>query len=79
MMNDECVQIWQYIRQNDLIDTFLVSLLFTLNIKYLNINSLFPSTAWLWNSLPPERFPLSYDLSGFKFGVNNHLLSLGSF
>ena len=29
-------------------------------------NSFFPRTARLWNSLPIECFPLTYDLSGFK-------------
>ena len=30
----------------------------------------------LWNSLPAECFPLIYDLSGFKSGVNRHIFSL---
>ena len=29
-------------------------------------NSFFPRTARLWNSLPIEFFPLTYDLNGFK-------------
>ena len=32
-----------------------------------------------WNSLPVECFPLTYDVNGFMFNVNSHLLSLGSF
>ena len=42
-------------------------------------NSFFPCTAKLWNSLPIECFPLTYDLSGFKFRINRHLLTVGSF
>ena len=30
------------------------------------VNSFFPRTARLWNSLPIECFPLTYDLNGFK-------------
>ena len=41
-------------------------------------NSFFPCTARLRNSLPIECFPLTYDLSGFKFRVNRHLLTVGS-
>ena len=35
----------------------------------------FPSTAKLWNSLPPSVFPTSYDLSSFKCRVYGHLRS----
>ena len=31
------------------------------------VNSLFPRTARLWNSLPIECFSLTYNLNGFKF------------
>ena len=34
--------------------------------KDVYVNSFFPCTARLWNSLPIECFPLTYDLSGFK-------------
>ena len=34
------------------------------------INSFFPSTARLWNSLPIEYFPLTCDLSGFKSRIS---------
>ena len=47
--------------------------------KDVYVNSFFPSTAELWNSLPIECFPLTYDLSGFKFRINRHLLTVGSF
>ena len=47
--------------------------------KDVYVNSFFPCTAKLWNSLPIECFPLTYDLSGFKFRINRHLLTVGSF
>ena len=47
--------------------------------KDVYVNSLFPRTVKLWNSLPIECFPLTYDLSGFKFRINRHLLTVGSF
>ena len=33
----------------------------------------------LYNSLPIECFPLTYDLSGFKSRINRHILTVGSF
>ena len=42
-------------------------------------NSFFPRTAKLWNCLPIECFPLTYDLSGLKFRINRHTLTVGSF
>ena len=33
----------------------------------------------LWNSLPIEYFPFTYDLSCFKSGIKRHLLTVGSF
>ena len=47
--------------------------------KNVCVNSFFPHTDRLWNSLPIECFPLSYDLSGFKSRINRHLLIVGSF
>ena len=38
----------------------------------MSVNSLFPCTARHWNSLPAERFPLTYDLKVFKSRVNTH-------
>ena len=43
------------------------------------VNSFFPRTARLWNSLPIECFPLTYDLNGFKSRISRHLLDVGSF
>ena len=42
--------------------------------KDVYVNSLFPCTARLWNSLPIECFPLAYGLNGFKSSINRHLL-----
>ena len=36
-------------------------------------------TARLWNSLPIECFPSTYDLSGFKSRINRHLLLVASY
>ena len=47
--------------------------------KDVYVNSYFPCTARIWNSLPIECFPLTYDLRGFKSRINTYLLSLGSF
>ena len=47
--------------------------------KDVYVNSFFSRTARLWNSLPIECFPLTYDLSGFKSRINRHLLTVGSF
>ena len=46
--------------------------------KGVYVNSFFPRTARLWNSLHIEWFPLTYDLSGFKSRINRHLLTVGS-
>ena len=47
--------------------------------KDVYVNSFFPCTARLWNSLPIECFPLTYDLSGFKSRINRYLLTVDSF
>ena len=47
--------------------------------KDVYVNSWFPRTAKLWDSLPIECFPLTYNLSGFKSRINRHLLTVGSF
>ena len=47
--------------------------------KDVYVNSFFPHTARLWNSLSIECFPLTYYLSGFKSRINRHLLIVGSF
>ena len=47
--------------------------------KDVYVNSFFPRMAQLWNSLPVECFPLTYDHGGFKSRINRHLLTVGSF
>ena len=47
--------------------------------KDVYVNSFFPRTARLWNSLPIECFPLTCDLSGCKSRINRYLLTVGSF
>ena len=39
-------------------------------------SSFFPRTTRLWNSLPIECFPLTYNLNGFKSSINRDLLTL---
>ena len=38
--------------------------------KDVYVNSFFPRIARLWNSLPIESFPLTYNLNGFKSRIN---------
>ena len=47
--------------------------------KNVYVSSFFPRTVKLWNSLPIEFFPLTYDLSKFKSRINRHLLTVGFF
>ena len=47
--------------------------------KDVYVNIFFSRTAGLWNSLPIECFSLTYNLSGFKFRINRHLLTVGFF
>ena len=47
--------------------------------KDVYVNSFFPRTARLWNSLPIECLPLTYDLNGFKSRINRYLLTVSSF
>ena len=47
--------------------------------KDVYVNSFFPCTARLWNSLRIECFPLAYDLNGFKSRINRHPSTVGSF
>ena len=46
--------------------------------KNVYVNSFFLRTARLWNSLPIECFPLTYDLCEFKSRINRYLLTVGS-
>ena len=55
-------------------------MIFCVIIPRCYINSFFPRTATLWNSLLIECFaPWTYDLNGFKSRINRHLLTVGSF
>ena len=45
--------------------------------KDVYVNSFFPRTVRLCNSLPIECSPLTYDLSGFKSRIHKHLLTVG--
>ena len=47
--------------------------------KDVYVNSFFPCKARFWNSLLIECFPLTYDLNGFKFRINRHLIIVCSF
>ena len=47
--------------------------------KDVYVNSFFPRTVRLWNSMPIECFHLTYDLSGFRSRINRYLSTVGSF
>ena len=47
--------------------------------KNAYVNSFFCRRAELWDSLPIECFPLTYNLNGFMSRINIHLLTVGSF
>ena len=64
-------------RYSDRLHDFSVTI--TRCYKDVHVNSFFPHTVRLWNSLPIECFPLTYDLSGFKSRINRYLLTAGSF
>ena len=66
---------WRSTRYSDRLHDFSV----TIPRCYQHVNSFFPRTARLWNSLPIECFPLIYDLNGFKSRITRHLLTEGSF
>ena len=62
------------------ISNMMLEFSFSFNIqrcyKGVSVNSFLINS---WNSLPAERFSLTYDLYGIKFRVNRQLLPLGSF
>ena len=59
----------------DLPDILIYCMIFV-TIKDVYVNSFFPHAARLWNSLPIECFPVSYDLNGFKSRINRQLLTV---
>ena len=67
----------RFTRYSDGLHDFSVNILRCYKDVY--VNSFFSRTARLWNSLSIVRFPLTYDLSGFKSRINRHFLTLGSF
>ena len=62
---------------SDRLHDFFVTILRCYNDVY--VNSFFPCIARLWNSLPIECFPLTYDLNSFKSWIDRNLLTVGSF
>ena len=60
-------------RYSDRLHDFSVTILRCYKDVY--VNSFFPRTARLRNSLPIECFPYTYDLNGFKSEINRHLLN----
>ena len=64
-------------RYSDKLDDFFVTIPTCYKDAY--VNSFFPRTARLWNSLPIECCPLNYDLNGFKSRMNRNILSTGFF
>ena len=46
--------------------------------KDVYVNSFFPRTAKLWNSLPIQCSPLIYNLNDFKSRIKRHVLTVGS-
>ena len=67
---------WRSTRYSDGLHDFSVTI--PRYYKDVYVKSFFPCTAKLWNSLPIECVPLTYDLSGFKSRINRHLLTVGS-
>ena len=39
------------------------------------MSTVFPHTARMWNTMPIEYLPLSYDLNGSKSRINRYLLN----
>ena len=70
-------ELAQLARYSDTLHDFSVTI--ARCYKDVHVNSFFPRTARLWNSLPIECFPLTNDLSGFKSRINRHLLTVGPF
>ena len=64
----------------DRVHDFPVTILRCYKDVYVYVNSFFPRTARLRNSLPIECFSLTYNLNlGFKTRINRDLLTAGSF
>ena len=50
-----------------------------LDVTRMSVSTVSFLTQLLWNSLPIECFPLTYNLNGFNSRINRHLLTVGSF
>ena len=57
----------------------LYTLHFDVSLNKIYINNFLAPGSRLWNSLPEEGFPLTYDLNGFKARAYGQLSTLGSF
>ena len=68
---------WKSTRYSDRLHDFSVTI--PRCYKNVYVNSFFPRTARLWNSLPIECFPLTYDRNSFKSRISRHLLTVGFF
>ena len=64
-------------RYSDRLRDFSVTI--TRCYKDVYVNSSFPHSTRLWNFLPMECFPWTYDLNGLKSRINRHPLSVDSF
>ena len=73
----DCYICGRFPRYSNMFDYFSVTI--PSCYKDVFVNSFFPSTARLWNSLPAECLPLTYDLNGFKSRVYRVQSSLLSF
>ena len=66
-----------FTRYSDRLHDFFVT--FPRCYKNFYVNSFSSHTARFCNSLPAECFPMIYDINDFRYRVNRHLFSLGSF
>lgn len=71
--------ISKYLMVFCLYQELLYTLHFDVSLNNAYINSCLAPTSRLWNSLPEEGFPLTYDLNGFKTRANGQLSTLASF
>ena len=68
---------WRSTRYSDRLYHFSVTI--PRCYRDIYVNSFFPCTATLWNSLTIECFPLTYDLHDFKSRIKRDLLTEGFF
>ena len=68
---------WRSTRYSDRLHDFSVTI--PRCYKDIYVSSFFLRKARLWNSLPREFFPSTYDLNGFKSRMKRHLLTVGYF